>query len=144
MFDDSEGYEFEIPEELRPWLEYQRDEWQSLISTYILDRGKITKKDFQSACLWWSENPDAWRVDSTDIEGGRVSTVFLHVDHNFWSEARPEGCLEAPPGVEMRPILFETMVFGGKYNEYQRRYCTLAEAKKGHWEVVDGVKKGLL
>lgn len=142
MFDDSDGYEFEIPEEIRPWLEYQRDKWQSLISTYILDRGKITKKDFLSACLWWSENPDAWRVDSTEIGEARVSTVFLHVDLNFWNL---EGSsLEAPPGVEMRPILFETMVFGGKYNEYQRRYCTLAEAKKGHWEVVDGVKKGLL
>jgi hypothetical protein len=141
MFDDS--YEFEIPEELRPWLEYQRDQWQSSISTYILDRGKITKKDFLESCLWWSEHPDAWRVDSTEIGEARVSTVFLHIDHNFWTHYESRFA-EIPKGVEMRPILFETMIFGGEFDQYQCRYCTLAEAKKGHWNVVDGVKNGTL
>jgi len=49
-----------------------------------------------------------------------ISTVFLGIDHNFGSGA---------------PILFETMVFGGKHNGFQQRYSTWREAVYGH-EVV--------
>lgn len=51
-----------------------------------------------------------------------ISTVFLSLDHNF----KPIG----------EPILFETMVFGGVFDEYQWRYCTWEEAEAGHLEVV--------
>ncbi len=50
-----------------------------------------------------------------------VSTVFLGFDHSF--------------GGDKNPILFETMVFGGLYDEYQIRYNTYDEAESGH-EVV--------
>lgn len=46
-----------------------------------------------------------------------VSTVFLGIDHSF-----DDG----------DPILFETMIFGGKHNEYQERYTTWDDAIKGH------------
>ncbi len=46
-----------------------------------------------------------------------VSTVFLGLDHSFDRGA---------------PILFETMIFGGKQDEYQERYHTWEEADIGH------------
>ncbi len=49
-----------------------------------------------------------------------VSTVFLGYDHSFDNS---------------KPILFETMVFGGVYNEYQIRYHTYDDAKLGHEDV---------
>lgn len=56
------------------------------------------------------------------IGGVRVSTVFHVIDHEFMPD-RP-------------PILFETMVFGGKLNHEQRRYRTWSEAIIGHRRMV--------
>lgn len=53
-----------------------------------------------------------------------VSTVFLGVDH-AWSG---------------RPMLFETMIFGGKHDEECWRYSTWQEAEDGHWRAVKLVK----
>lgn len=52
-----------------------------------------------------------------------VSTVWLGVDHSFMN-------LDTP-------IIFETMVFGGKYDDYTKRYSTEQEALEGHKTVVD-------
>lgn len=52
-----------------------------------------------------------------------VSTVFLIWDHSFSTESKP--------------ILFETMVFGGIHDEYQIRYHTYHEAEIGHLEVCE-------
>ena len=51
------------------------------------------------------------------FNGVEVSTVFLTMDHSFGGEL---------------PILFETMIFGGQYNDYQWRYSTYEEAEAGH------------
>lgn len=40
------------------------------------------------------------------------------------------------------PLLFETMVFGGKYANDMRRYSTWKQAKEGHERMVEKVKKG--
>lgn len=48
-----------------------------------------------------------------------VSTVFLGSDHG-WGE--PDDL----------PVLFETMIFGGTYDQEQYRYRTWDEAKAGH------------
>ena len=50
----------------------------------------------------------------------KVSTVFLGLDHSF--------------GVG-EPLLFETMIFGGEHDSYQKRYSTWDEAVKGHRKV---------
>ncbi len=68
--------------------------------------------------------------DNFNIKGESVlvSTVFLGVDHGHSDGA---------------PVLFETMVFGGKYTDFQRRYCTYDEAIEGHnniCELVDEVR----
>jgi hypothetical protein len=55
------------------------------------------------------------------VPGVVVSTVLLGIDHSFG---------------EAVPILFETMIFGGDHDDYQRRYHTRAEAEAGHQEAV--------
>ncbi len=46
-----------------------------------------------------------------------VSTIFLGLNHN-WG-----------PG---SPLIFETMVFGGKHDQEMDRYSTWEEAEEGH------------
>ena len=45
-----------------------------------------------------------------------VSTVFLGLDHGFGG----------------KPLWFETMIFGGEHDDYQKRYSTWEEAETGH------------
>jgi len=59
--------------------------------------------------------------------GVRVSTVFLGIDHAFGRG---------------RPLLFETMVFGGVHDEYQERYGTWDEAVSGHARAVAMARGG--
>jgi hypothetical protein len=53
-----------------------------------------------------------------------VSTVFLGLDHALGGS---------------RPILFETMVFGGDLNGEMERYSTYDEAFEGHERMVERV-----
>ena len=48
----------------------------------------------------------------------RISTVFLAINHNFSCQGEP--------------ILFETMVFGGRYDLEQERYTNWEKAEAGH------------
>ena len=59
------------------------------------------------------------------VNGVRVSTVFLGIDHNFGDGL---------------PLLFETMLFGGEQDENQWRWHTWQEAKAGHKEIVKQLK----
>jgi hypothetical protein len=54
--------------------------------------------------------------DTLDNENS-VSTVFLGLNHQYG---------DGPP------LIFETMVFGGKYDQEQERYATEAQALEGH------------
>lgn len=72
------------------------------------------------------EDNDLRRVGWDVINGNTISTVFLAINHNFG---------EGPP------ILWETMIFGGKHDQYQQRYSSLEEAKKGHAEAIALVKE---
>lgn len=69
---------------------------------------------------------DTNRVVAKDNLGGdiMVSTIFLGIDHNFGDDDSP-------------PILFETMVFGGKFGDYQQRYATWEEAEIGHRSITN-------
>lgn len=55
--------------------------------------------------------------------GVLVSTVFLGLDHRH--------------GGHGRPILFETMIFGGPHDQAQWRYTTAEEARAGHRVAAD-------
>jgi hypothetical protein len=61
-------------------------------------------------------------VAETVVEGVRISTVFLGLDHNF----RDHG----------PPVLFETMVFGGPEDGFFERYSSWSDADRGHTETV--------
>ena len=52
------------------------------------------------------------------VGDSRISTVFLGIDHNF--------------GPKGPPLLYETMVFGGKLDGEQMRYVTRTTAIAGH------------
>lgn len=81
---------------------------------------------------WFDAHPEARRVDATDMGAmGNVSTVFLGQDHSF-------GVSDEEP----TPVLFESMVFGGPYDQaIQERYCTRAEALVGHALLVNKLEK---
>lgn len=64
-------------------------------------------------------------VAQTTVGPLEVSTVFLALDHSFSTNP------DAPA------ILFETMIFDGGKDTYQRRYATWDEAEKGHAEAVE-------
>jgi len=69
----------------------------------------------------WFEKADR-HVNLTKLSNDiKVSTVFLGIDHCF------DGSI---------PILFETMIFGGKHDEYCERYATWEQAEKGHEKAV--------
>jgi hypothetical protein len=75
------------------------------------------------------EDPKIKVVAYDEINGHRVSTVFLGLDHRFG---------------EGDPLLFETMVFSddADYNEFQDRYTTWDEAYRGHIFVLNMIKMG--
>ena len=70
----------------------------------------------------WFENGDNRRVAQTSINEANVSTVFLGLNHNFGDGL---------------PLLFETMIFGGKHNDYQTRCYSWEEAEAMHKKAVD-------
>jgi len=75
-----------------------------------------------SGPIEWAERfePAGRRVAHTENDEVRVSTVFLGIDH-AWGNSRP--------------MLFETMVFGGDHDGDMRRYSTWDEAADGHLDV---------
>lgn len=91
---------------------------------YILDGHTPVPTDIDAYAAWWGkqEGVGERRVAETILSTCRVSTVFLAVDHNH---------LGVGP-----PVLFETMIFGGPYDQYQNRYVTWEEAEAGHQEAV--------
>lgn len=62
----------------------------------------------------------------TELSAGRVSTVFLGLNHQF--------------GIGL-PLVFETMVFGGPSDGDCHRYSTWEQAEKGHMAVVTKLRK---
>jgi hypothetical protein len=76
------------------------------------------------------QNIDERRIARTEVPQPpvEVSTVFLSLDHRH--------------GTEGPPILFETMIFGGPYDQDCTRYATKAEAQQGHDETVADLRDG--
>lgn len=96
------------------------------MKSYLLDENKnpyvVSFDEFRKG---WAD--DMKRVAIDYIDNIKISTVFLGWDHSFMDESTP--------------ILFETMIFGGEHDEFQRRYKTYNEALQGHTEAVEMVKQ---
>jgi len=69
-------------------------------------------------------------VAQDNIGDVKVSTVFLGLDHGY-------GFLT---GEVEPPIVFETMIFGGKHDLYQNRCATWTEAEAMHAKALAMVK----
>lgn len=83
---------------------------------YILD-GKETKSADLLEWAAWFETADRHVAKTSVNDEVNVSTVFLGLDHSFG---------EGPP------LLFETMIFGGEHDQYQKRFATCEQAEEGH------------
>ncbi len=90
---------------------------------YVLD-GSHEPVPCNDLAMWkaWMNTPERWVEDAllSDRAGNqvRVCTVFLGLDLGFDNAERP--------------ILFETMVLGGRWDRALYRYCTWREAQEGH------------
>ena len=73
----------------------------------------------------WFEKSDR-KVAKTKIKDVTISTVFLGINHNFG---------------EGKPILFETMIFGGGLDGEMDRYSTWEEAEEGHKRWIKKIKE---
>ena len=93
---------------------------------FILDENGEVKeeKDFINWSLWFGIADR--KIMRTEIDVSEISTVFVGIGYSF--------------GDIDELLLFETMVFGGKYDGEQENYCTREEAVKGHkkWEKIIG------
>ena len=67
------------------------------------------------------------KVALDEVGGIKISTVFLGLDHSFGGWV---------------PVLWGTMIFGGKHDQYQERYTTKQKALEGHAKAVALVKSG--
>lgn len=89
---------------------------------YILKDGTpVPEPDIHKWGTWMQDFEAHCRVAKTETDNANVSTVFLGIDHSFFSGP---------------PVLFETMIFGGENDQYQERYHTLEEAMVGHEKAV--------
>ena len=102
---------------------------RSLIRKYILKDGKpVVEPDLLKWARWIEANKYRHQF-SFHLGEVWVTTIFLGVDHNF--------------GDQGPPLVFETMVFGGKHHLHCQRYSTLAQAKRGHAKLVTLIKTEL-
>lgn len=95
-----------------------------MLDKYILIKKKPVPEPDLMKWAEWFETAERHVADET-IDGVRVSTVFLGLDHSFG---------------EGKPILFETMIFGGEHDQYQDRCSTWKEAEEMHKKAVALVK----
>ena len=78
--------------------------------------------------LKYNSDEDYARIGLDEVDGVRVSTVWLGLDHRH-----------GPFGP---PLIFETMVFGGSFDGECQRYPTKDLALAGHNEVVAKLRRG--
>lgn len=143
---NEEDDKFESEEEVfksdRP-LPTSHPVWPKKAQFFILDANhQPVPVDDVIAWAHFFEKVDARHVARTHINGLYVSTIFLGLDHAWYSS---------------RPLFFETMIFrdenhaSPEYFErildwahgYQMRYSTWDEAIAGHEQVVTTIREGL-
>ncbi len=100
------------------------------LGQYVLDeRGNpMPANSLDEWSAWFGTHER--HVALTEFAWGRVSTVFLGLDHNFLGSP-----VDDPLGY--KPVLWETMVFGGPLDQEMRRYNSREEAENGHRETVE-------
>lgn len=92
---------------------------------YLLDENKQPYRDPLNGGTPMTD--EMRRVGRDTVGEVEISTVFLGLDHS-WNGPRP--------------VLYESMIFGGEHDQYQRRYHTWDEAAKGHAALVKWIEDG--
>lgn len=106
-----------------------RERMEQRVLGYVLDGHTPRQTKDWAEFEAFSVDFERRRVAHTDLaDDVRVSTVFLRWDHNFYDDGPP--------------ILFETMVFGGPFDQQHQRYETWDEAQAGHQRVVTALQEG--
>lgn len=103
---------------------------------FILDKDKNV---IPASLFEWGqffENNEEERIVKKDkINGLKISTVFIGVDHNI--------CRLYDKEEDHELHIFETMVFDGNMSDiYCDRYATWKEAEEGHQSAIEWVKSG--
>jgi hypothetical protein len=99
---------------------------------YILDENnKPIRSTIVDCGEWLEENPERKAVKQENVNDDiHVSTVFLGLDHAMpWEK-------------DKTPILWETMIFGGEYDQYQYRYSSYQDALEGHQKAINFINTG--
>jgi hypothetical protein len=95
------------------------------MSRYYILEGRIPVQ-CDDVLEWGKWYRTAERVVAQESVGEAIiSTVFLGFDHG-WGD--------------LKPIVFQTMVFGGLLDQEHERYYTWEEAEAGHKKMVERVK----
>lgn len=97
-----------------------------MTNNYILENGRpVLEPDLLAWRDWMDVTDRILQTDEFKISGEevRVSTVFLGMDHRMIAHSS---------AFFYTPILWETMIFGGPKDQYQKRYTSEQEAKVGH------------
>jgi hypothetical protein len=90
---------------------------------YILEGHNTKAVDLITWAMWFEK---AERHVADDKVGDvRISTVFLGLDHSFGGG---------------RPLIFETLVFGGPLDGEMERYSTWDEAEAGHKQMAKRIE----
>ena len=99
------------------------------IGTFVLDADgePVPEYDIEKWAAWFDGANKQRRVADTRLESCRISTVFLGLDHSFMPILDP---------LSYRPLLWETMVFGGEHDGDMERYQSRELAEAGHAEFV--------
>jgi hypothetical protein len=95
---------------------------------YILNNNnKPIPASIKEAADWLEEGSNRRTVKRDEIDDITVSTVFLGLDHSW-----------TPGG---KPVLWETMIFGGEHDQYQERYTSHEDALEGHKKALTLITK---
>jgi hypothetical protein len=90
---------------------------------YILDEeNRPVKSSIIEAGEWLDKNLKRKAVKQEHVGDVYVSTVFLGLDHSFNSD---------------KPVLWETMIFGGDHDQFQGRYSSYEDAVIGHQKALN-------
>lgn len=97
---------------------------------YILNEkgNPIEETDLIKWATWFETSGGKRIVKKEKVGDMLVSTVFLGIDYRFGEKLND-------------PILYETMVFGGKHANETERYATREQASLGHEIMVEYVKE---
>jgi hypothetical protein len=111
------------------------------IGAYTLDDdGKPQECDNLMAWARFMEDKERRQVAAEwPVPGILVSTVFLGLDQSALALPTPDGFRT----FNRAPVLWETMIFGGKYDMYQERYASIEAALEGHRAAVQLVLASL-